>query len=202
MKINRENSNKDIIIIELSKRKLVKSILAVLGVLLLIILCFVASDSKSEKYSNNTSNETSDKTSNDTSSSDELSEIENDSTSISEEERVSPTRISVSEYIDLYNGDDYSLVLLSKSTCNYCKIAVPILENIIYENNVDMKYVDVGELSEDELSTFIGSDDYFSEGYSTPTLLVIGKSEIKDKVEGVASKDNYISFMKEYGFIK
>lgn len=198
MKISKKSNNKDVIIIEFSKNKLIKSILIILAIIILIVVCFIASDSKSEKYSSMKSEETS----NDTSSSEALSEIENESSDISEEERVSPTKISVDEYIDLYNGDDYSLVLLSKTTCSYCKIAVPILENIIYENDVDMKYVDVGELSEDELSTFISSDDYFSKGYSTPTLLVIGKSGIKDKIEGVASKDDYTSFMKEYGFIK
>lgn len=184
--------------IEISKRKLIVGVIIVVLVILLCLVCFLGSNSVSKKYSTSSTNT-------DTSSSegeDILEQATKEAGEISEEQRTSPTDISVDDYIELYKGDDLSLVLLSKESCGYCQIAVPIIENIIYESGVKINHVDVGEMSSEDSAKLISSDDYFSEGYGTPLLMVVGEGSIKDKIEGLTTKDSYIEFFKKYGFME
>ena len=184
--------------IEISKRKLIVGVIIVVLVILLCLVCFLGSNSVSKKYSTSSTNT-------DTSSSegeDILEQATKEAGKISEEQRTSPTDISVDDYIELYKGDDLSLVLLSKESCGYCQIAVPIIENIIYESGVKINHVDVGEMSSEDSAKLISSDDYFSEGYGTPLLMVVGEGSIKDKIEGLTTKDSYIEFFKKYGFME
>ena len=48
--------------------------------------------------------------------------------------------IDVTTYLDYYAGEDTKLVLLARPTCHYCQIAEPILQNIMYEYNIDLLY--------------------------------------------------------------
>ena len=192
------NKTKDVKTIEISQRKLIVGIIIAVLVILLCLVCFLGSNSVSKKYSTSSTNT-------DTPSSegnDILEQATKEAGKISDEQREAPTDISVDDYIELYSSDDLSLVLLSKESCSYCQIAIPIIENIIYENGVKINRVDVGEMSKEDSSKLISSDEYFSEGYGTPLLMVVGENSIKDKIEGLTTKESYIEFFKKYGFME
>ena len=192
------NKTKDVKTIEISQRKLIVGIIIVVLVILLCLVCFLGSNSVSKKYSTSSTNT-------DTSSgegTDVLEQATKEAGKISDEQREAPTDISVDDYIELYSSDDLSLVLLSKESCSYCQIAIPIIENIIYENEVKINRVDVGVMSKEDSSKLISSDEYFSEGYGTPLLMVVGENSIKDKIEGLTTKESYIEFFKKYGFME
>ena len=53
----------------------------------------------------------------------------------------------------------------------------------------------------DEQSDLMDSDDFFSEGYGTPLLLIVSDGEIKDMVNGLVTTDDFVSFFKDNGFI-
>ena len=57
-------------------------------------------------------------------------------------------------------------------------------------------------MSDDDVAKLVSSDDYFSEGYGTPLLLVVGDGKISNKIEGLATKSEYISFFKENKFME
>ncbi len=181
-----------------SKKKISKDkILKIGGIsLLIIIIClisFFASNTKSTPYSNYVDEE----------GEEILKQATKDAGSVSDEERTSPKEISVSDYINLYNEEDKDyLVLISKPSCEYCKLATPILENIIYEENVSINYLNPDNFSEDDNRLLISSDSYFAEGYGTPLLLIVGNHSIKDKIEGLVDKATYLEFMKEYKFVE
>lgn len=180
--------------IVISKSKLLKVIGITLGVVAFIGICFAISSSNSEVY--NTS-----------SNSDETEEdvydvAVKDAANVSEEERAEANQIDIDTYIKLYNSSKKSLVLFSRPTCQYCQIATPILENIIYKYDVDINYLNTDELDEDSNATLVTSNEYFEDGYGTPLLLVVGNGEIIDQIEGLTTKDNYIDFFKKYGFME
>lgn len=182
---------------QVDKNKIVKTVGVASLVIIVCLICFFASSSKSIKYSktNSTTSTTEDENS-------VLEQATKDAGNVSDDERKSPDEISIDDYMNIYNGDDYKLVLISRPTCQYCKIATPILENIIYEDNVKINYINSDNLSSEDNATLINSDDDFSEGYGTPLLFVVGKGEIKDKIEGLVDKETYKSFIKEYGFME
>ena len=191
--MSKETKNVDQILI--SKDKLLKGILITIGVLLLIIVCFMASSNNTEKYS--------DSTTTDESSSDDVLEIATkEAGEVADDERKSPNEIDVEQYINLYNGSENSVVLFSRPTCSYCQLATPILENIIYQYGVDINYLNTDNLDDNGNATIVSSDEYFSEGYGTPLIIVVGNGKIVDTVEGLTTKDSYIEFFKKYGFME
>ena len=58
------------------------------------------------------------------------------------------------------------------------------------------------ELDDDGQAKLVKSDDYFSEGYGTPLLLVVKDDEIVDIQEGLTDKDATVNFLKDNGFIE
>ncbi len=190
---NKEEVKKDKTI-EINQKKLVTGIAIVVLVVSLILLCIFGSDSVSTKYQKSSTN--SEESSTDGNS--VLEQATKESEEIKEDERTAPKLISVDDYLELYKSDEVSLVLISKESCGYCQIAVPIIENIIYTDGVKINHVDVGDMSDDDTAKLIGSDDYFSEGYGTPLILVVGENSIKDKIEGLTTKEGYKEFFKKY----
>ena len=169
------------------------------GIIIVLILVIIfggsyfASELKSDKYKNSSTTPTSNNTntsSDDTSSSD-----------ISEDEQAELNSIDIDKYLSLKKGNDKSIIYISRPTCHYCQQEDPIIKNIVYETKVTVNYLNTDELDDDGNSKLIKSDDYFSEGYGTPLLLVVQKDKIVDKIEGLTSKENIVSFFKKYGFI-
>lgn len=192
----KKKSKKKTIQIEFDKDQLVKITLTTLVVIIICLICFFASNSNSKPY---------EKPSNEEASSEEndvLEEATKQAGEISDDERVQPEEISLETYLELYDKEEDSLVLISRPTCQYCKIATPIIENIIYEKDVKIHYLNSDNLKEEENSKLITSDDYFSSGYGTPLLLVVGNHKIKDQIEGLVTKESYEAFFKEYGFME
>lgn len=184
------------ITIEIEKGKLIKTILISLGIILVCALCFLVSANSSEEYQESSPTED---------ASDEGSVIEvatKEAGEVSDDERKSPTEISIDNYLEMYDGEGSNLVLISRPTCQYCKIATPIIENLIYEYNIEMGYLNPDNMSDEDTSKLISSDDYFSEGYGTPLVMVVGDGKITDKIEGLVTRDSYIAFFKEYGFME
>lgn len=187
-------SSKKKIVIEVDKSKFIKVSLCVVGVILLCLICFFASCSNMKEYQKNTQKEATEDNS-------LLEQATKEAGEISDEERVKPKDISVDEYLKKYNSEDYSLVLISREDCSYCKIAIPIIENILYTEKIEMSHIDVGKLTEEEVGRIVESNSYFSSGFGTPLVLVIGNHEIKGKLEGLSIKELYQQFFKEYGFM-
>lgn len=111
------------------------------------------------------------------------------------------TEINVDTYLDYYNGNENKIVLIARPTCSACQIAEPILKNIAYENDIELAYLNTDNFTEDDETNLIESNDYFSNGFGTPLLLVLKESSIINKVEGVTDKEHYLEFLKENGFI-
>lgn len=193
----KETVTKQVKTIEINQRQLVIGIVIIVLILSLCLICFLGSDATSSKYIK-TSNNGSLESSGDSI----LEQATKEAGEINDDVRTAPVSISVSEYLDLYNSDGLSIVLLSKESCSYCQIAIPIIENIIYEKGININHIDVGNMNSDDTSKLIGSDDYFSEGYGTPLLLLVGNGEIKDKIEGLSTKSSYMEFFTKYGFME
>lgn len=191
-----KKNNKKVIKIEIDQSKIIKTILIVAFVVIICLIGFFVSSSKSITYSDGT----------ETATEEEqnliLEQATKDAGEVSDDERTQPKEISIQDYLDLYKADTYSVVLISRPTCQYCKIATPILENIIYESKVEINYLNSDNFSEEDNKTLISSDDYFESGYGTPLLLIVGKNEIKDQVAGLVDKETYESFFIQYGFME
>ena len=177
------------------KKEQLKTVAIIILVLIIVFGgSYLASEIKSDK--NTSSNKTT------TSDNNNTSTDSDDSSIISEDKQAELNSIDIDEYLSLKKGSDKSIIYISRPTCHYCQQEDPIMKNIIYETKITVNYLNTDELDDDGNTKLIKSDDYFSEGYGTPLILVVQKNKIVDKIEGLTSKEDIMSFFKKYDFIK
>ncbi len=177
------------------KKENIEKIKSVTIVVLVLIIVFGASyfTSELQECDNNGSSTTTE--SNNDSSTDTSSDIP-------EDEQGDLNEIDIDEYLDLKEGSDASIIYIARPTCHYCQQMEPIVRNIVYEYGIKVNYLNTDELDDDGLADLVKSDDYFSEGFGTPLLLVVKDDKIVDKLEGLSTKEDTVDFFKEQGFIE
>lgn len=179
-------------------KKIVIGIVVAIGILLLCALCYFASvaatDSNGDVYTENDSSTTA------TDAASMTSRAQEESANVPDDEQKDFNEITVSEYLDLYEGKEDTLVLFASPTCGYCQIAEPILHHIAYQYNLTINYVDVSAMDSDDQADLLDSNTYF-ERLGTPSLLVVSNEEIVDSVDGLVDTATYTDFFTTYGFI-
>ena len=176
------------------KKEIIEKVKSATIVVLVLIIVFGASYFTSElKECDNGGSTTTTSSTNNSS---------NDSSDISEDEQGDLNEIDIDEYLDLKEGDEASIIYIARPTCHYCQEMEPIVKNIVYEYGVTFNYLNTDELDDEGQAEFIKSDDYFSEGYGTPLLLVVKDDEIVDIQEGLNNKDTTVNFFKDNGLIE
>lgn len=186
------------------KKKIVFGLLIAVGVILLCALCYFAS-SATTKQSGDSYKESGTKTQSTSGTSDAndmTARAQEESANVSEDEKKDFNDIDIDTYLDLYEGDEKSVVLFSRPTCGYCQIAEPILHNIAYKYDLTINHVNTDEMSSDDSNKLVKSDDYFSDGFGTPLLVVVSKGKIVDVVSGLVDTASYVNFFSDNGFIK
>lgn len=124
-----------------------------------------------------------------------------ESEKVKEEEQKEFIEINIDEYLNKYNGEEKTLVLIGRPTCHYCQIAEPILHNIAYNYDITINYLNTDNFQNDDGRKLVESDQFFSEGFGTPLLLVVSNGNINDKINGLTDTKHYKEFLKENGYI-
>lgn len=185
-------------------KKIVTGIVIAVGVILVCALCYFASSAVSAKagdnYSESDTNSNNSATSG-SSASDMTSRAQQESAKVPDDEKKDFNDIDIDEYLDLYDGSKNSIVLFSRPTCGYCQIAEPILHHIAYQYKLTINHVNTDEMSSSDEKKLVESDDYFSDGFGTPLLVVVSNGEIVDMVSGLVDTENYVKFFTKHGFI-
>lgn len=168
-----------------------KKTIGIIGVVALVIILLIGATIKPKEKDNSLSN-----------SGDILTNAQIESQNVKENEQKEFTEISVSDYMNIYNGGEKALVLVARPTCGYCQIAEPILHNIAYKYDININYLNTDNFSEEDSSTFVNSNTQFAEGFGTPMLLVVSNSNINDIVDGLTDTAHYVEFLKKNGIIE
>lgn len=184
-------------------KKIVTGIVVAVGVILVCALCYFASSAVSAKAGDNysESDNSNSSTTSSSSASDMTSRAQEESANVPDDEQKDFNDIDIDEYLDLYDGSEDSIVLFSRPTCGYCQIAEPILHHIAYQYKLTISHVNTDEMSSSDETKLVESDDYFSDGFGTPLLVVVSNGEIVDMVSGLVDTENYVKFFTKHGFI-
>ena len=125
-----------------------------------------------------------------------------ESKAVKNNEKKDFTQIDVEKYLELLSKPDNQIVLVARPTCHYCQIAEPIIQNIMYEYDIGLYYLNIDSFDEEDQNNFITSNEYFTNGFGTPMLLCIKEGQIVDMIDGLMDRYGYIEFLKTYGLIK
>ncbi len=106
--------------------------------------------------------------------------------------------IDYEQYEKLLNSKENEVIVVGQSTCSYCVQAKIILNEIAEEEDVDINYLNISYLTEDEGKEFESSLDYFEEEqWGTPLMLIVKNGKLVDIIEQLVTKDEYIDFLEE-----
>lgn len=125
-----------------------------------------------------------------------------ESAAVKDNEKKEFTQINLDTYFEMYKNEANDIVLIARPTCGYCQIAEPIIQNVAYEYSLKINYLNTDNFENTEEQTLQNSDEHFSSGLGTPTLVIVGGGKIIDAVDGLVDKAHYIDFFKRNGFIK
>lgn len=131
-----------------------------------------------------------------------LKNAEKESSSVKESDKKDFIQINVDKYLEYYNGNEKKVILIARPTCHYCQIAEPILQKLSKELSIDINYLNTDNFGEEDEAKLVSSNEFFEEGYGTPILLVVSKSSIIDKVDGLTDSTHYIDFFQRNEIIK
>lgn len=99
------------------------------------------------------------------------------------------------------NKEDFVLCV-SRTTCIHCQDYKPKLKKVGYKYKIDIYYIDVDLLNDDELKMFKNTVSFDG---STPITIFFKNGEEKTtatRIEGDVSEEKLISKLKTNGFIK
>lgn len=131
-----------------------------------------------------------------------IANAQKESSSVKDGEKKELSEIRMDTYLEYFNGSEDKIVLIARPTCQYCQVAEPIIQNVAFENDLDIYYLNTDNFEGEDEANLVRSDDFFSEGFGTPLLLVVKDGKIVNKVDGLTDKAHYIDFFKNTGFIK
>ena len=165
-----------------------------LGLLLVLILVVVVSlfiggnkDTKSKKLSND--------------SEVVYKNAQQESEAVKESEKKDFIQIDVNKFIEYLNGESSMIVLVARPTCGYCQIAEPIIQNVAYEYDLNINYLNTDNFSEEDSDKFLNSNEMFKDDFGTPTLMIVSNNSIIDSV-GLTDYAHYVDFFTRNSFIK
>lgn len=110
------------------------------------------------------------------------------------------TQIKYDEVIKKVQNKDSFVLLISQTTCSHCKNFKPKLSEVAKEYKLNIYYIEVDLLSEDEYNSF---KKYFNFEGTPQTVFVIDGYEktAANRIVGDTSTEKIISKLKSNGFI-
>ena len=106
--------------------------------------------------------------------------------------------IDYEQYEKLLNSKENQVVVVGQSTCAYCIQSKIILNKIAEDKDIDINYLNISYLTEEEGKEFESSLDYFSEEqWGTPLMLIVKNGKLVDIIEQLVTEDEYIEFLEE-----
>lgn len=109
--------------------------------------------------------------------------------------------ISYSELNEMIENKEDFILFIGSSTCSACAAYEITLNDIIKEYNVDVKYIDLSELSDEDESALVSEFPITG----TPTTVFITDGDEEDthnRIDGNAKKSKIIEKFEENGYIK
>lgn len=114
--------------------------------------------------------------------------------------RTTYDEISYNEFKKLVENKESFPLVIGSSTCSACSMFRPTMEAFIKKYNIDVKYIDISKLSEDENGEFSSNIGF----KSTPTTVffVDGKqTSVYDRIVGSETMTSVVESYKRMGYI-
>ena len=106
-------------------------------------------------------------------------------------------QLTYSEYEDKVNNDETFIVVIEREGCMYCTMYMPIVEEISKEKKIPLYYIDLADLTKNEISDLERTNKYLKRNsdWGTPTTLFMLGDRVLDALGGYTDKNGLLSFL-------
>lgn len=109
--------------------------------------------------------------------------------------------IDFDKYKELYSSNKLTTILLIRNVCEWCDYVKPILEHVAYIYDLDVKYLDISKLSDEQYIELLGqSKDLL--GTNAPVFIYVRNNKIIAVDEGAKGTDDLVSMFRNRKVIR
>lgn len=117
-----------------------------------------------------------------------------------ESKDISFKTISLDEYYKYIKAEGYNFIFIGSATCGYCTKFKPEIKTMLLMEDVNMYYLDLATLTEEQLNKLYESDEYFTtEEWGTPLNFLFKDGERIAVLNGYNDYNSLYNFMKSNG---
>ena len=109
-------------------------------------------------------------------------------------------QITYDEYKTMVDNGDAFIVVIERDGCSYCTMYMPIVEEVAKEKKIPLYFIDIADLSSEEMNKLETTNDYLrknSSKWGTPTTLFMLGDRVLDTIGGYVEKESVLSFIKD-----
>ncbi len=114
--------------------------------------------------------------------------------------RVNNSSQIVEKVNEIYDKEGYQIILFASPTCSVCKKFVPILDEVVKENNLEYYYLDASSLLKEDLEKILMKINIDLNG--VPHLAIINNKKIVIDKSGFQEKEKIIELFKQAGLLE
>lgn len=120
----------------------------------------------------------------------------------SDSEYSNLSKLTYEQYECLYNSDETFVVIVTQSSCSYCKQFKPVINEYAGENNIPVYFLEIDTIDSEDASAFTSSLTYFEDNtdWGTPLTLAIKDKKVVSELSGYTDDESSLdSFFEEAG---
>lgn len=108
------------------------------------------------------------------------------------------TNISYPEFTGLVKSSTKTVVMVGRPDCSWCQKLMPIMQNLANKNNIDIKYLNVNNFTEEDFAGFDKLDKASNPNSNggTPMTFIVANGKIEARLDGYVESDKVEAFLK------
>ena len=122
-----------------------------------------------------------------------------------DEEYPNLAKLTYDQYECLYNSDTPFVMVITQSTCSYCKQYLPFVNEYAGENDLPVYILEIDTMDNTDVQDVLSSLSYFDDNsdWGTPLTLAIKDKKVATEINGYTNQTNDLDkVFKEIGLKK
>jgi len=94
--------------------------------------------------------------------------------------------LNYNQYVEKQESGETFALVVESATCSHCQNFMPVVKKFANANEINIYYIDLNELSQDEYTKFTSSNTFFEENkeWGTPTTIILTGKTASDSLVG------------------
>lgn len=107
--------------------------------------------------------------------------------------------INMAQYFDMIKETKDNVIMIGRPTCSYCVQAIPVLRQISTEKKLDIYYLNIDTITQEEYAVLSESFDELR-SFGTPFIIITNNNKLKAYQEGYLPYADMKTFFENNGF--